>query len=197
MQALFSAIELLGRSAKAAADPQRLDKVVDLARRAIQQHEKSSLQVLELLTQQRGEPSAVDLNELLRETAHLLRSASSAKHVKVELNAEPDGMVKLHRAALQSVLIGLIGAAIDASPAGATLHLWLRRQERETVIQIGSHGGLGEIDTVDPAKPLPTSPFAMSSLLVWYVRQVLSENRATFEIANEPSPGAMKLIFND
>jgi signal transduction histidine kinase len=137
MQALFSALELLGRSAKMGnANPLRVEKACDLAQRAILRHEKSTLEILQLLTLQQAEPVDVDFGDLLQEAAHLLRNDAAGKCITITTLLATDVAIRVEKAKLHTMLVGLLTAAIDEMPSGGELTIGLQRQDEEASVAI-------------------------------------------------------------
>lgn len=197
MQALFSAFELLGRSAKmGGGNPLRVEKACDLARRAITQHEKSTLDVLQLLTLQRHAATRVDLGELLTEVAHFLRNDAAGKNVTLAVSAAPALEISVERSKLQSLLVGLMTAAIDAAPSGAELPVSVRRDGADVVLSINCRAAFGGARNVDELLERPLGPLQSSELTLLFARQFLAGSGGRLEIDGaEASPGAVRLYY--
>ncbi|MDB6083832.1 MAG: Histidine kinase [Gammaproteobacteria bacterium] len=142
MQALFSALELLGRSATSAyGNPERLERACDLARRAINNHEKSTIDALQVLTLQHTEATAVDAGELLCEVVRFLRNDAANKEVVMQVAPAEGVRISAERAKLRTLLVGLLTAAIDETPHGAALPLSIDRLDGNAVLSVGSDAG--------------------------------------------------------
>jgi len=144
MQALFSAIELLSRSARNPGDHERIERACDLARRAIHQHEQTTISTLQLVTQQPSDGSTFDLRLLLAEVARFLHDESAAKEISIAVDVQQEIHVAAERSRLKTLLIGLLGAALDAIPRGSrgvTLPVTLEQSGDEAVIRLGSNAG--------------------------------------------------------
>ncbi len=195
MQALFSAFELLGRSAKLSGDNSlRVEKACDLARRAITRHEKSTLDMLQLLTLQHCPAVAVDLGELVNEVIHFLRNEAAGKDLALRVSSVPSLTVWAERNRLQTLLVGLLTAAIDAAPSGSELPLAVRREGNDAVVCIGSAAAFDEIDP--PSQPLDWhSPLHPRQLTLVFARQFLEANGGRLEIATVGPHGALNLYY--
>lgn len=188
MQALFSALELLGRSArKGGSDLERVEKACALARRAIDFHEKSTLEALHILTLQDAESAPVDVSALMHDVVHFLRNEASNKEVAVSLLGTAIFPVAAERAKLQTLLVGLLADAIDATPAGTELPITVSSKDNFAVISIGSNAGYAVDDATDD---LP------HELTLHFARQFLSNNGGRFEIDTATPPrGSLRLYY--
>jgi signal transduction histidine kinase len=138
MQALFSAMELLGRSArKSGSNLDRVEKACALAQRAISFHEKSTLDVLHMLTLQDAESATVDVSALMNDVVHFLRNEAANKEVTVSLHSTATLSVAAERARLQTLLVGLVADAIDATPAGTELRITVGSEDSFALSPLG------------------------------------------------------------
>jgi signal transduction histidine kinase len=197
MQALFSAFELMGRAARlGATDAARVEKAWELARRAISNHEKSTLDVLQLLTLEPTAAAAVDLKALVDEVANFLRNEAASKYVTVAATADPEVRISVERAKLQTLLIGLLTAAIEETPSGAELRLSVGRQGGDAVIAFGSHGGLGDRRDIDELLGgLLTDP-RPRDLTLLFARQFLAESGGRLEIDGSAFPSGSITLYH-
>jgi signal transduction histidine kinase len=195
MQALFSALELLGRSAKAGGNPLRVEKVCDLARRAISNHEKSTMAVLQLLTLQHVEAAAVDVGALMSEVAHFLRNDAAAKQVTISICGTAKLYISAESTRLQTLLVGLVTAALDNVPAGTELKLSIDRRENDAVISIGSDAGYGEIQGIEELWQRPQGRLRPRELTLLFARQFLAANGGRLEINPDSAPGGALHLY--
>jgi signal transduction histidine kinase len=188
MQALFSALELLGRSArKGGADLDRVEKACALARRAIVFHEKSTLDALHILTLHDAESARVNVVALMQDVIHFLRNDAANKEVTVTLLGTASPSVAATRARLQTLLVGLVADAIDATPTGTELPITVNSEDGFMVITIGSNAGYA-IDTVDDD--------LSRDLTLHFARQFLSDNGGRLEIDTVTAPqGSLRLYY--
>ena len=188
MQALFSALELLGRSArKGSSDLDRVEKACALAQRAIDFHEKSTLDALHILTLQDTECAAVGIAAVLNDVVHFLRNEAANKEVTVSLLGTAPLSVAAERARLQTLLVGLVADAIDATPAGTALPITVSSEDSFAVISIGSNAGYAVDNATDD---LPRE------LTLRFARQFLSDNGGRLEIDTAALPrGSLRLYY--
>ena len=187
MQALFSAMELLGRSArKGGSNLERVEKACALAQRAISFHEKSTLDVLQMLTLQDVECATVDLGAIMHDVVHFLRNEAANKEVVVSLQGSAACSVAAERARLQTLLVGLVADAIDTTPAGAELPITVGSEAGFAVICIGSNAGYVVDDANDD---LP------HDLTLHFARQFLANNGGRLEIDPTVSPGGSLRLY--
>src|ERR1700692_2497413 len=147
MQALFGALELLGRSARAGGgDLARVEKACDLARRAISREEKSTIDALQVLTSQQSMAAAVEIGTLTRDVVHFLRNDAGNKAIRITVaSSKEDLNVWADRAKLQTLLVGLLTAAIDETRVGGELPISIDRVGDDVAVSIGSHGGFAAL----------------------------------------------------
>jgi hypothetical protein len=196
MQALFSALELLARSAKSGSgNPERVEKACELARRAISHHEKSTLEALQILTLQHVDVAAVDVLSLAGEVVHFLRNDAANKDVVVKVTGTQGVVILAERPRLQTALVGLLTAAIDEIPPGLLL-LSIDRVGDNAVISTDSDAGYEEIAGNDDLWTYPHCRLPSKDLTLLFVRQFLAANGGRLEIdAAAPPRGAMHLYY--
>ena len=195
MQALFSALELLGRCAKA-GNPERVQKASELAKRAISKHEKSTLDALEALTLQDSAAAVVDIFALVNEVVRFLRNDAADKEVVLQVAGRDGLSISTERARLQTALVGLLIAAIDEAPHGSTLLLSVIRIDDDAVISVDTDAGYGESSlTEDPGRPSRLLP---KELTLIFARRFLGANGGRLQICprSAASPrGALHLHY--
>jgi signal transduction histidine kinase len=197
MQAIFSALELLGRSArKSGTDLDRIEKVCALARRAISSHEKSTLEVFQMLTLQDADYIAVDVGGVMREVVHFLRNEAAKKELAITLSTTDVLPIAAERARLQTLLVGLLTAAIDAVPAGAQLPVSVTSEGKFAVISLGSNAGYASSRDTDDPWNIPTQQLLPHELTLPFARQFLAGNGGRLEIDAAVLPhGSLRLYY--
>jgi signal transduction histidine kinase len=197
MQALFGAFELLGRSAKAGADTSRVEKASDLARRSITHHEKSTMHVLDLLTQQPADPTPTNLTALLPDVAHFLRHMAALKDVNIVVSAAPDLWVLAQTTKLQMLLVGLLTEAIDDTPAGAELGVRVDRVgDGQIALSIGLPLFAAITEDSDAAAVAPRRSYRPRELILAFARQFLTANQGRLSVdLAAPPHGTLSLYF--
>jgi signal transduction histidine kinase len=197
MQALFSALELLGRSAKAGGNPERVEKACDLARRAITRHEKSTIDTLAVLTLQPADAAPLDLAALLRDAVHFLRHDASNKAVRLLLDAPAGLNIWGDRTKLQTLLVGLLTAAIDDLPAGTDLQLSIERAATDALVTICCSAGYCETQHApqDLLQP-PQGRVQPKDLTLLFAKQFLAANGGSIRVDRASGPhGALYLRY--
>ncbi len=196
MQALFSAFELLGRSARlGGANPERVEKACDLARRAISNHEKTTLDVLQVLSLQSNPPTVVDLAELVNQVAHLLRNEAATKYVTVSISTTPEVRISVDRAQLETLLVGLLTAGIEETPASAELRLAVGRHGPDAVITMGSNAGLGHLPSNDALLGAPLGALRPRELTLLFARHFLSKSGGRLDIDLAALPAGSVTLY--
>ena len=197
MQALFSALELLGRSArKGNPDLDRVEKACALAQRAIDFHEKSTLEALHILTLQDVECVEVDVDALMRDVVHFLRNDAANKEVVVSLSGAAARPIVAERARLQTLLVGLVADAIDATPSGTTLPIAVHSEARLAIVSIGSNAGYTFSDRTRSPDGTPDQLLLPHELTLHFARQFLSNNGGRLEIDVATAPqGSLQLYY--
>lgn len=202
MQALFSAVELLDRSARNNGDRERVDRACDLARRAIHQHEKTVIGAVALLTQQPSDVGTFDLSSLLAEVAHFLHNEAAAKEISIALNVEREVLVCAERSRLQTLLVGLLVAALDAIPTGGTLPVNLSQCGDEVLIRMGSSAGYPSLaahsgpDVAEALAHLVAGRLDRNDLTLLFARSFLQAGGGRLEIdAAEAPHGSLQIFY--
>ena len=190
MQALFSAVELLGRSAKiAGGNQERIHKACDLARRAITHHEKATLDALQALTFQDAEPVAINVLELVNDVVHFLRHDAAVKELTVTVRGESDTRVSAERAKFQTLLVGLLTATIDAARPATELRLSVDRIDDNAVITIGADA------VANAGHALPPASLNTQELTLLFARRFLAAQGGRLDVNAEPLPqGSLRVI---
>jgi signal transduction histidine kinase len=196
MQALFSALELLGRTAKYGNDnPVRVERACDLARRAISNHEKSTLGVLQLLTLQHAEAATVDPDALMREVVHFLRNEAATREVTVTVSSVTGLRISTELAKLQTLLVGLLTAAIDETSAGTELRVSIERRDNHAVISIGSDAGYRDMPEAEDLWRYPHKRLHQRELTLLFARQFMAAHGGRLEIHSDAPRGALHLYY--
>ena len=195
MQALFSAFELLGRSARSGGDNAgRVERACDLARRAILHHEKSTMEVLELLTQQQAAAALFDVGPLVTDVIHFLRNDAASRGVTVALTAENALQIHTERTKFRTLLVGLVTLAIDRTPSGTELHVVVERRDHEALISIGSDGGYETAPSAGQWQIGSMQAVTVRDLTLLFATQFLTANFGRLEIdPSSPPRGAINI----
>jgi signal transduction histidine kinase len=196
LQALFGALELLGRSARAGGgDLARVEKACDLARRAISRHEKSTIDALQALTSQQSMASAVEVGALTCGVVRFLRNDAANKTIRITVANSKDLYVWADRAKLQMLLAGLLTAAIDETRVGGDLPISIDRVGDDVAVSIGSHAGYGDIHATPDFSRRPTVRFQPRELTLLFAREFLAANGGRLTVDHGVQPQGLLTMY--
>jgi signal transduction histidine kinase len=190
MQALFSAMELLLRSAQTGADRARVEKACDLAKRAIANHEKSTMDVFRLLTLERDDTVNVDLNRMIQEVAHILRNDAAVRGVKISVTTTTDLVVAAEKGKLHTLLLGLLAAGIDSLPAGSELQVSTTRRAGEAIVAIDAGAAYADFMCTNERSQRSPTALRAHELTFLFAERFLTGNGGclTLDHANAERP---------
>jgi len=197
MQALYSGFELLSRSAKSTGENlPRMEKACDIAKRAITNHEKSMVGVMQQLTSRHTAPTEVDLGVLVEEVLQFLRNDAAVKEASFQFTNSGNFTVSAERDRLHLVILGLMTTAIDEMPRGSELCVLLARSGKDALLTIGS--GFEFAEARDPASfwRHPEASLRPGELTLMFARQFLMANggRLAFD-ENAAGNGALQIYY--
>jgi hypothetical protein len=139
LQAIYSSIELLARSAKnGVQNPALVDSAASLAKRAMANHDQAVADIVNQVTGPDGAPAILNLADLVRQSQHFFRNDALAKNITMSLSGPEELLVLSERNKLRSTLLGLLAVSIDALPPGADLHLELSCAVPYAVLELRS-----------------------------------------------------------
>jgi hypothetical protein len=197
MQALFSAVELLGRAAKAGGgDQERIERAYHLARRALNNHEQFTLATLQNLLLMHVDAVPLELAALATDAVHFLRGEAVDKGVSLRLLAAVEVQIVADRAKLQSLLVGLMAAAVDDAPPGSELPVRVERCGNDAVLSIGSHAGYAPMPKPEDLSERPTSLLTPGELTLLFAWRFLAANGGRLEIDARAAPrGLLRVLY--
>ena len=144
LQELHSSVELLARAAKTLGEHAALaDRAGAPAKKALINHQKSLVELLDRAIPRDEDEVAVDVGEVLRDTMRLLHNDTAAKSIAVHLDAVSGICILTMPHRCKMVFLGLSVMIIDAMPPGGALD-----------ISVGRAGALVCVEW-RPASPLP------------------------------------------
>lgn len=144
LQGLHSSVELLARAAKTPGEHAALaERAGALAKKALIDHQRSLVGLLDRAFPGNEDPAAVDVGEVLRDTMRLLHNDAAAKSIDVRLDAASGTCILTMPHRCKMVFLGLSVMTIDAMPPGEALD-----------ISVGRAGALACVQW-RPASPLP------------------------------------------
>ncbi|HWS68474.1 MAG TPA: hypothetical protein VN325_37370 [Steroidobacteraceae bacterium] len=197
MQALFGALELLGRSARAGGgDLARVEKACDLVRRAINRHEKSIIDALQVLTSRQSMAAVVEVGALTRDVVHFLRNDATNKAIRITVASSQGLNVWADRARLQTLLAGLLTAAIDETRVGGELPISIDRVGDDVAVSIGSHAGYDDIHAAPDLWRRPSLRFQPKELTLLFAREFLAANGGRLTVDHGVQPqGSLTMYY--
>jgi signal transduction histidine kinase len=90
--------------------------------------------------QQPAETEPVDVGRLIRQSVEALSPLAQAKSVRIEVDAEPDITIVSQPARLSSILLNLIGNAIEHNRPGGQVNVSCRFAGRELQLDVQDNG---------------------------------------------------------
>lgn len=153
-------------------------------------------QLLDLTRRAPGEPGPIDLNQLVRDTADLVRPGLTAGGLTLDLAAAPAlPFVQGHANQLQQVMLNLVTNAIDATPPGGTVRVATRPAPETTEV---------ELEVSDTGRGIPSTelkrifepffstkgPGAGTGLGLFISAQIVREHKGRIDVASEVGHGS-------
>jgi len=143
-----------------------------------------------------GEPSAVDLNDLARDTAVLVRPGLASAGLGLDVHAEPAlPLVRGQRDQLQQVILNLLTNAIDATPSGGRVEVTTlaRPAQGEVEIAIADSGhGIAATDRKHIFDPFFSTKEAGrgTGLGLFITAEIVREHKGRIELESDEGRGS-------
>jgi len=139
LQAVYSSVEVLARLAKhGAPNIALIDNASSMAKRAMAAHEQALVDIVDQVTGHDDVPTVLNLASVVRQAQQFLRNDALSKGIKLGLSGCEDMVLLSQRNGLRSLLLGLLALGIDGLPAGAELHVELRRVDGNALLELRS-----------------------------------------------------------
>ena len=139
LQAVYSSVEVLARSAKHdAVNTALIDNAASRAKRTMAAHEQALVDIVNQVTGHDDVPTVLNLASVVRQAQQFLRNDALSKGIKLGLSGCEDMLLLSQPVRLRSLLLGLLALGIDGSPAGAELHVELRRADGYALLELRS-----------------------------------------------------------
>jgi signal transduction histidine kinase len=184
LQAIYSSIELLARSAKnGAQNPALVDSAASLAKRAMANHDQSVGDILNQVTGPDGARSILNLPELIRQSRHFLRNDAIAGSIAVSFSGPEELRVLCEGNKMRLMLLGLLAAGIDSLPPGAELHIELSCVDQYAVLEFRStltYDAIREAQEIFCQEPLN---LGFQELVLGSARRWIMRNGGRMEIS--------------
>lgn len=139
LQAVYSSVEVLARSAKhGAPNTALIDSASSIAKRAMANHEQALVDIVNQVAAPDDAPMVVNLASLVKQAQQFLRNDALSKGIKLRLSGCEDVVLFSQRNKLRSLILGLLALGIDDLPSGAELQVELRRADGYVLLELRS-----------------------------------------------------------
>jgi hypothetical protein len=139
LHALYSALELLSRSASAGPGAAAMaERATTIARRAMSNYEPLVLKTVEALTAGHETETEVDLGTLTQEVLRFLRTDISNKRLDLRAEIEDGVRVRACRETARLWILGLLLTCVDGSPPGQPLAVSVTREDGRARLGLAS-----------------------------------------------------------
>jgi signal transduction histidine kinase len=197
LQAIYSSLELLARSAKhAAQNPALIDGAATIAKRAMANYEQAMVAIVNQVTGPDETPVVLNLSTLLQQAQQFLRNDALGKEITLGLSGRDDLLVLSEPNKLRSLILGLLALSIDASPAGADLQVELSRSDGFAVMELRSHvtyDAIREAQDLLCREPVNLKP---QDLVLGYASRWIMANGGRVEIpCASGTPAGLRLYY--
>jgi signal transduction histidine kinase len=197
LQAIYTSLELLARSAKhAAQNPALIDGAATIAKRAMANYEQSMVAIVNQVTGPGEAPVVLNLSTLVQQAQQFLRNDALGKEITLGLSGRDDLQVLSEPNKLRSLILGLLALSIDASPAGADLHVELSRSDGFAVVELRSHltcDAIREAQDLLCREPVNLKP---QDLVLGYASRWIMANGGRVEIpCASGTPAGLRLYY--
>jgi signal transduction histidine kinase len=183
LQAVYTSLEVLARSAKSGGHNAALiDNASSLAKRAMAHHEQALTDIINQVTRPESAAEVVDMASLLQQAQQFLRNDALSKGISLRLSSSENVLVLIQKNKLRALLLGLLATGIDASPAGAELHIELSRVDSFALLELRSEFSYGAI--LDAEELFCSEPRARQpqDLVLGFVRHWIAAKGGRVEI---------------
>ena len=197
LQAIYSSLELLARSARhASQNPALIDGATSIAKRAMANYEESMVAIVNQVTGPDDAPVILNLSTLVKQAQQFLRNDALGKEITLGLSGREDLRVLSEPNKLRSLILGLLALSIDASPTGAGLQVELSCADGFAVLELRSHltyetiRGAEELLSREPVNLKP------QEMVLGFARQWITANGGHVEIPSETgTPAGLRLYY--
>jgi signal transduction histidine kinase len=184
LQAIYSSLELLARSAKQAAqNPALIEGAASIARRAMANYEQSMIAIVNQVTAPDEAATILNLSTLVRQAQQFLRNDALARQITLGLSGRDDLLVSSEPGKLRSLILGLLALSIDASPTGAQLLVELSHAEGFAVLELHSEVSYGDIREAQELLCGDHVDLKPQELVLGFARQWITTRGGRVEIA--------------
>ena len=193
LQAVYSSVELLARSAKqGAVNGTLIDNASALAKRALANHERDVIEVVNQLTVSEDKPVAINVASLIDDVLRFLRNDAASRDIHIVVSGGTDVQVSAPHNELRTLLLALLALSIDALPAGAELHIGVSREREDACVELRSELSFGEIRSAEALLRTESSVVQPRDLILVSARHWLQKHAG--RIVADPGAGLHKAL---
>jgi signal transduction histidine kinase len=139
LHALYSALELLSRSANAGPGAAAMaERATTIARRAMSNYEPLVLKTVEALTAAHETETEVDLGTLTQEVLRFLRTDITNKRLDLRADIADSVHVRACRETARLWILGLLLTCVDGTPPGQPLEVSVTREDGRARLSLAS-----------------------------------------------------------
>jgi hypothetical protein len=183
LQAIYSSLELLTRSAKhGVQNPALIDGAASMAKRAMANYEQSMIAIVNQVTGPGDPPMVLNLSTLVQHAQQFLRNDALAKQIALGLSGRNDLLVFSEPNKLRSVILGLLALGIDASPTEGELHVELSSAETFAVLELRSQITYDAIRDTQDLPCCERMSLTPQELVLGFARRWLTANGGRMEV---------------
>ena len=188
LAAMCGSIELLRLSPKLGAQERRLMEVVGGEGERLEALLKDFLAFARPASPQLA---AVEAGPLVEETADVFRREAALKGISVSVEVDAAVWLSVDASQIKSVLWNLLGNARDATDAGGSIAVKLRRQAGQALLEVEDSGqGISAEDLPRIFDPFFTTKAAGTGLGLAIVHRVVEAHGGRIAVRSEPGRGS-------
>jgi hypothetical protein len=155
---------------------------------------------MQLLTLQPAAVELVETGALAKTVAHLLRNYAANRNVVITAHTPAEARTVADRSRLQTLVAGLLLAAIDAITPGSCVVVTVDHDGAEGWIGIDTHCGFAAIENAESSGGFndrgPQGPLNPNLLTLNYARHYLLGTGGRLEVDAAQAPrGALRLTY--
>jgi len=153
-------------------------------------------QLLDLTRRSPGEPGPVDINQLVHDTAALVRPGLTTAGLTLQIVTEPGlPIARGHSTQLQQVILNLLTNAMDATPAGGRIEVTTQvlRGGRELALDVSDSGpGIPPAQQKQIFEPFFSTkePGRGTGLGLFISAQIVRDHQGRIEVQSEEGRGS-------
>jgi hypothetical protein len=139
LQGLYGGVELLVRAADGRVTNASLaDKASALVKRALQNHEKMLIDLVNQVAPTSETPIAVNMGDLAADVLRFVKSDFASKSVTFRFESAPDVVVLAQAGRLRTLILGLCAAAADELAPDSVVELGVTRSDSHALLEFRS-----------------------------------------------------------